>query len=108
MSPQIDRPVPPYRQITRHYRDLIGSGELRPGDRLPPVRQLVARWGVAHATAAKVVAILRAEGLVTTTPGGGGGTTVNPQNPPVRSPVDRPPRPRKPDLDGIIDYLDRV
>ncbi|MGI5213813.1 GntR family transcriptional regulator [Plantactinospora sp. CA-290183] len=77
MSPEVQRPVPPYLQICQHYRDLIRSGELRDGSRLPSARQLVAQWHVAHATAAKVLATLRAEGLVTTTSGGAGGTLVS-------------------------------
>lgn len=80
MSPQVERPLPPYLQITQHYRDLIQSGELRDGDRLPSARQLVEQWGVAHATAAKVLATLRAEGLVKTTSGGAGGTVVSVQD----------------------------
>lgn len=76
MSPRVERPVPPYMQITAHFRELIRSGELRDGDRLPSARQLVEQWGVAHATAAKVLATLRAEGLVETTTGGAGGTVV--------------------------------
>jgi DNA-binding GntR family transcriptional regulator len=69
--------MPPYRQITQHFRDRIKSGELKDGDRLPSARQLVEQWGVAHATAAKVLATLRSEGLVTTTSGGAGGTVVS-------------------------------
>ncbi|GAA3759593.1 GntR family transcriptional regulator [Plantactinospora mayteni] len=88
MSPQVQRPLPPYQQITQHFRDLIRSGELRDGDRLPSARQLVEQWGVAHATAAKVLATLRAEGLVKTTSGGAGGTVVNVQDV-GRSPRDR-------------------
>lgn len=76
MSADAPRAVPPYVQITQHYRDLIRNGELKDGDRLPSTRQLIEQWHVAHATAAKVISILRAEGLVTTVPGGGGGTIV--------------------------------
>lgn len=80
MSPKVQRPLPPYLQITEHYRNLIRRGELQDGDRIPSTRQLVEQWGVAHATAARVLSTLRAEGLVTTTPGGGGGTIVNVQD----------------------------
>ncbi len=80
MAPELQRPLPPYLQIAEHYRDLIRRGELRDGDRLPSTRQLVEQWRVAHATAARVLSTLRAEGLVTTTPGGGGGTIVNVQD----------------------------
>jgi DNA-binding GntR family transcriptional regulator len=73
----LDRPLPPYLQITAHYRDKIRNGELRDGDRLPSTRQLIEQWNVAHATAAKVLQTLRAEGLVKTFPGGAGGTIVS-------------------------------
>jgi DNA-binding GntR family transcriptional regulator len=77
LSPEVQRPLPPYLQITEHYRDLIRRGELNDGDRLPSTRQLVEQWKVAHATAARVLSTLRAEGLVVTTAGGGGGTVVS-------------------------------
>jgi DNA-binding GntR family transcriptional regulator len=63
-------------QITEHFRELIKSGQLKEGDRLPSARQLVEQWHVAIATAARVLSTLRAEGLVRTIPGGGGGTVV--------------------------------
>jgi hypothetical protein len=74
--PKLPRPVPPYEQIASHFRGLIRNGQLADGDRLPSARQLVEEWGVALATAAKVLITLRAEGLVRTVPGGGGGTVV--------------------------------
>jgi DNA-binding transcriptional MocR family regulator len=78
MSPsKLQRPAPPYLQITQHYRNLIKSGQLRHGDRLPSVRQLVEEWGVTHATAAKVLTTLYAGGLVKSVSDGGGGTAVN-------------------------------
>src|ERR687887_324319 len=77
VPPELQRPAPPYLQITQHYRNLIRSGQLRDGDRLPSTRQIVREWGVAHATAARVLSTLGAEGLVTSVPGGGGGTVVN-------------------------------
>jgi DNA-binding GntR family transcriptional regulator len=76
MSPQVHRSLPPYAQVVEHFRNLIKRGELKDGDRLPSVRELVEQWGIAHATAAKVLATLRSEGLVETTSGGAGGTVV--------------------------------
>jgi DNA-binding GntR family transcriptional regulator len=80
MSPELDRPLPPYMQIVGHYRDLIRSGQLKDGDRIPSARQLVALWSVSHATAAKVLTTLRSEGLVKTVSGGAGGTLVSVQD----------------------------
>ena len=64
----------PYQRIASHFRAGIESGELRPGDRLPTVREIAQTWGVARPTADKALALLRADGLVTTARRGG--TTV--------------------------------
>ncbi|WP_024805908.1 GntR family transcriptional regulator [Nocardia sp. BMG51109] len=71
-SPQ--HPDPPYRTIAAEIRTRIETGDLRPGDRLPSIRQIAHRWGVAIATATKVTAVLRQEGLVE--PKVGAGTVV--------------------------------
>jgi len=62
---------PPYRRIVEEIRARILSGELRPGDRMPSVRQIAQRWDVAIATATKVTATLRDDGLVETRVGSG-------------------------------------
>jgi DNA-binding transcriptional regulator YhcF (GntR family) len=46
-------PTPPYEQLRRQLADLIGSGVLTTGDRLPPVRQLAADLGLAAGTVAR-------------------------------------------------------
>jgi DNA-binding transcriptional regulator YhcF (GntR family) len=67
----------PYRTIVEEFRDRIADGELRPGDRVPSIRDIANRWGVAIATATKVTATLREEGLVETKVGAG--TRVSPR-----------------------------
>lgn len=67
---------PPYLRVVTKYRDMIDAGELKPGDHLPTVRDIAATFEIAHATAAKVVAQLKAEGYVTTSTGAAGGTVV--------------------------------
>ncbi|MFD6447606.1 GntR family transcriptional regulator [Promicromonospora sp. NPDC060204] len=62
---------PPYRQIAGELRAKILAGDLRPGDRVPSVRQIAQRWGVAVATATRVTAVLRDEGLVEARVGSG-------------------------------------
>lgn len=52
---------------------------LRPGDRLPSSRELVARLGVSPVTVSRALAQLAAEGLVVTRPGSG--TYVAPRRP---------------------------
>jgi DNA-binding transcriptional regulator YhcF (GntR family) len=58
-------------QIAARIRDKIKSGELTAGDRIPSTREIMRRWGVAMATASKVLSILKDEGLVHTRPGAG-------------------------------------
>ena len=61
----------PYLRIAAEIRDRITRGDLRPGDRVPSTRQITQKWGVAMATATKVIAALRDEGIVEARPGAG-------------------------------------
>ncbi|WP_035856225.1 TetR/AcrR family transcriptional regulator C-terminal domain-containing protein [Cryptosporangium arvum] len=61
----------PSARITAELRERITSGDLAPGDRLPSTRQITRQWGVAMATATKVLTALRQEGLVEAVPGVG-------------------------------------
>ncbi|WP_242884081.1 GntR family transcriptional regulator [Actinomadura litoris] len=63
MAPAIQRPDPPYMQVVTTIRAQIESGELREGDMLPSTRQISQDWEISHATATKVLAALRSEGL---------------------------------------------
>jgi AcrR family transcriptional regulator len=63
--------VPPYRRIVADVRRRIETGQLRQGDRIPSVRAITRQWGVAIATATKVHAVLREEGLTIARPGVG-------------------------------------
>lgn len=49
--------------IAAHYRRAILDGELRPGDRMPPVRATAERFNVATATVTRAYKMLKAEGL---------------------------------------------
>lgn len=49
--------------IAAHYRRAITDGDLRPGDRMPPVRATAERFGVATATVTRAYNMLKAEGL---------------------------------------------
>ena len=64
-------PTPPYEQLRRQLADLIGSGVLSPGDRLPPVRQLAADLGLAVGTVARTYRELELGGYVRSRRGGG-------------------------------------
>jgi len=86
----------PYQRIVAEIAELIRRGELRPGERVPSTRQITVRWGVAMATATKVLAALRDAGLVDTRPGSG--TVVRASVAPV---VDRPAH-RELDRDRVV------
>ncbi|MEU5234016.1 GntR family transcriptional regulator [Streptomyces anulatus] len=62
---------PPYARIAAHYRNLISSGELAPGDLLPSIRALAGQWGVSTATTDRAMKLLRDERLVHGIPGVG-------------------------------------
>ncbi|MFI6450812.1 GntR family transcriptional regulator [Streptosporangium amethystogenes] len=61
----------PYRRIAAQIRARIESGEIRPGDRIPSVREIMRDEGVSTATATRVAAVLRAEGYAESVPGVG-------------------------------------
>src|SRR5215471_17193361 len=62
---------PRYLEIAAELRSRIESGELAPGMRVPSTRAIVDEWGVAMATATKVLTELRHQGLVRAVPGVG-------------------------------------
>lgn len=66
-----DDPTPPYEQLRRQIGDLIGSGSLAAGDRLPPLRQLANDLGLAVGTVARAYRALEGEGLLLSRRGGG-------------------------------------
>jgi AcrR family transcriptional regulator len=97
--------TPPYARIAAELRGRITRGELAPGQRVPSTREITARWGVAMATATRVLATLRQEGLVQPMPGVGTVVSGRPAVPPrqpaaaIRPSAGRPPAdPPPPDL----------
>ncbi|NAS20562.1 GntR family transcriptional regulator [Herbidospora sp. NEAU-GS84] len=62
---------PRYLQIADVIAADIRGGRLAEGGPAPSTRAIVRDWGVAMATATKVIGALRAEGLVETVPGSG-------------------------------------
>ncbi|GAA0948456.1 TetR/AcrR family transcriptional regulator C-terminal domain-containing protein [Nonomuraea longicatena] len=80
--------VPRYSQIAAELRRRIETGELAPGDHVPSTREITRQWGVAMATATKVLTELRREGLVRAVPGVG--TVVAARNRPARTAASAP------------------
>ena len=56
--------VPYYRQIVDQVGERVRCGELRPGDRLPSVRELAAKLVVSLVTTRRAYADLEAAGLI--------------------------------------------
>jgi GntR family transcriptional regulator len=64
-------PTPLYEQIAARLRLAVASGELRPGETLPSVRQLAARLRVNPATVVQAYRDLEGEGFVDMKQGAG-------------------------------------
>src|SRR5690349_8192485 len=58
-------------QVADALRVEIGSGKLAPGEKVPSIRKLADRFGVAPMTAQNAIEVLRNEGLVYTSLGRG-------------------------------------
>jgi GntR family transcriptional regulator len=76
--------VPPYLQLVHQVRQALLLGFLRPGDRLPLIREVVETLAINPNTVAKAYRQLEQEGLVSGRPGQGtfvtaaGAPTVSP------------------------------
>jgi len=68
--------TPPYEQLRSQVRDLVRTGTLPIGAKLPPIRQLARDLGIAPGTVARAYAELERDGLVVTR--GRHGTAVAP------------------------------
>jgi DNA-binding transcriptional regulator YhcF (GntR family) len=86
---------PASARIAAELRRRITSGELAPGARVPSTRAIVQRYGVAMATATKVLAALQHEGLIRTVPGVGSVVAGSP-------PAERPARRRSSSPEGAL------
>lgn len=60
-----------YEQISQQIQNLILAGSLRPGDKLPPERELAEQFGVSRTAVREAVKALREKGLVEIQPGRG-------------------------------------
>ena len=84
--------TPLYLQLYQRYRDAITAGRLRPGERVPSIRNLASELHVARGTVEMAYQMLVSEGYLVTK--GAAGTQVSPQL--ARLPnAGSPPRGRK-------------
>lgn len=72
----VERVRKAYEQVADQLRDLIVSGELRPGDRLPNEAVLARDFGVSRATVREALRVLAAQNLIRTAKGAAGGSYV--------------------------------
>ena len=63
------RPI--YLQIQDGFREQIATGVLRPGDKLPSVRELAATLAINPNTIARAYKLLELDGWIATMPGKG-------------------------------------
>lgn len=69
-----DGPHPPFEQVRQQVVEAVDAGVLTPGEKLPPVRTLATRLGLAANTVARAYKELEALGVVATR--GRAGTVV--------------------------------
>lgn len=60
-----------YEEIVNQIKELIGEGNLKPGDRLPSERELAERLHVSRASVREALSALAAMGVITIRPGEG-------------------------------------
>jgi GntR family transcriptional regulator/MocR family aminotransferase len=74
IDPRSGKPI--YKQIYDRFIDAIGSGVLKPGDRIPSLRALTKELGLARGTIDAAYSLLAAEGYIVAR--GQAGTIVTP------------------------------
>lgn len=75
-SPPLRRVRKSYEQVADQLRELILTGRLTQGERLPTETALSSELGVSRATVREALRLLAAQGIVRTTKGAGGGSYV--------------------------------
>ena len=60
-----------YEEITHRLQSLVETGDLKPGDRLPPERQLASLFGVSRNSVREAIKSLEQKGVLESRPGAG-------------------------------------
>lgn len=89
--------------VAEHLKSLIHRGELGPGDRLPPERDLADRLGVARVSLREAIKLLHDGGYVDVRRGAKGGTFVTELRRPFEDWRKRM-REQSGEIDDIIDF----
>ena len=79
ISPQ--DPAPLYKQVTDQVKDAVADGVLKPGDRLPSIREMAKELNISEITIKRSYMDLESEGFIFTRAGLGSFVTdVNKEN----------------------------
>ena len=60
-----------YETVAEQIKELVRSNKLKPGDRLPPERELAAMLSISRGSLREACRVLESRGLIKSTPGGG-------------------------------------
>ncbi|MCP4460121.1 MAG: FadR family transcriptional regulator, partial [Cytophagales bacterium] len=69
-------PVRAYQEVINQLEEVILSGKLNPGDKLPPERELIEDLGTSRRTLREAFRVLEQKGLIEIKIGSKGGTFV--------------------------------
>ena len=72
-----------FEEIADQIRGMVAAGRLRPGDRLPPERELAATFRVSRNTLREALRALELAGMIESRKGATGGAFVRSGNPQV-------------------------
>lgn len=75
----IESPNPPFSQLIEQIKQAVSSGQLRPGDPLPSIRQLASDLELNSKTVAKAYRLLERDSVIQSR--GYRGTFVHPDGP---------------------------
>lgn len=75
------QPVRLYQRIVEQIEGAIATGQLKPGQRLPSERELVAQFGASRPTVREALRVLESSGLVRSRPGDPNGPEILPFSP---------------------------
>jgi len=64
-------PVRLYESVIEQIMNLIKNNELKPGDKLPPERELAEKLSISRGSLREAFRVLESKGLIKSKPGGG-------------------------------------
>src|SRR5258708_20009789 len=80
------KPKRVFEEICERIRNELSSGALRPGDKLPPERELAEQFGVSRTAVREAFRSLERSGLIGLQKGAKGGAFILQSNPTVHQP----------------------